>query len=137
MADKENRAVSAPLITAESSVYETLARFPSTAAVFVQHGPLFEARPGDLYLSYRGWTVGEFAARRHLDLARLIQQLDAEAEGAGREAVVDAAGAPPGHRGQPGFARTAIGYTGSYEERDDVEIEEVSVVDAQTARGPE
>ena len=128
---------SRPLITAESPVNETMARFPSTAEVFVQHGPLFETRPGDVYLAYRGWTVGEFAAKRRLDLARLLQQLNAEADGAGRGGGVDAPGEPRAHRWPPGFARVAIGYTGSYEERDDVEIAEVSVVDAQTARGPE
>lgn len=126
-----------PRITAESSVNETIARFPSTAAVFVQHGPLSEAKPGELYLSYRGGTVGEFAARRGVDAARLIQQLNAEATGAGPEPARGPAGDPRGHRWQTGFARVVIGYTGTYEERDDVEIEEVSVVDAQTARGPE
>lgn len=127
----EPAATPTPAITAESSVNETIARFPATAAVFVQHGPLSEARPGELYLAYRGWTVGEFTARRGVDPARLLQQLNAEADAA----VV--AAEPRGHQWQTGFARVVIGYTGSYEERDDVDIEEMSVVDAQTARGPE
>ena len=124
-------ATATPAITAESSVNDTIARFPATAAVFVQHGPLSEARRGELYLAYRGWTVGEFAARRGADPARLLQQLNAEAEAAA------VAAEPRGHQWQTGFARVVIGYTGSYEERDDVDIEEMSVVDAQTARGPE
>ena len=40
-----------PRVTADTSVNETIARFPSTAEVFVQYGPLYEARPGQLYLA--------------------------------------------------------------------------------------
>lgn len=142
MTDTDERAPHPP-ITAESRVNEVATRFPSTAAVFLQQGPLFDAKPGDVYLSYRGWTVGEFAARHGVDEADLLRQLDAEAEGAMRTR----AGRPPGAarrtprtpavpRWPRGSARVVIGYTGTYEERPDLDIEARSVVATQS-RGPE
>ena len=142
MTDAEEHAPRPP-ITAESRVNDVATRFPSTAAVFIQHGPLFDAKPGDVYLTYRGSTVGEFAARHGLDEADLLRQLNAEAEGAARiraGRAPDEARRPPRPlavpRWPPGSARVVIGYTGTYEERPDLEIETRSVVATQS-RGPE
>ena len=128
-----------PRITAEASVREVIARFPSTGAVFLQHGPLAEAPQGSLYLAYPDWTVAEFAERRGVSLPALLGQLEAEAAAAVRPPAGDAGDGIGTGRPRRGFAQVTIGYTGSYRERDDVEIEERSVVATQSAaaRGPD
>jgi hypothetical protein len=56
-------------ITVDSRVNDTLPRYPSTARVFLQFGRLYVDRPGELYPSFPGLTVGEFARNNRVDLA--------------------------------------------------------------------
>lgn len=123
-------------IAAESSVRDVIARYPSTGAVFLQYGPLARAQRGNLYLSYPDWTVAEFAGTHDVPLPQLLRQLEAEAARGRPTAAQEAAPSRPPQRG---FAQVTIGYTGSYRERNDVDIEERSVVATQSApaRGPE
>ena len=54
-------------VTVESRVNDTLARYPSTAPVFVQFGRLYVDRPQEIYPAFPGLTVGEYA--RHNGVA--------------------------------------------------------------------
>ena len=67
-------------ITVDSRVNDTLARYPSTARVFLQFGRLYVDRPGELYPSFPGLTVGEFARNNRVDLEPLLVELNASAE---------------------------------------------------------
>ncbi len=127
-----------PRIGAASTVNEVLSRYPATGAVFIQHGPLFEAQPGQLYLQYRELTIDEYAARHGLDLHALLQLLNAEA------AAVDVAAAGPQSgrsSGRRESSRTVppagpIGYTGAYRELSGAGIESEPVVARQPSAGP-
>src|SRR5437016_13338224 len=67
-------------ITVESRVDETITRYPSTGPIFLQGGPLYVLRPGQLYATYPGLTLGQYAALNGLALERLLESLNAAAE---------------------------------------------------------
>jgi hypothetical protein len=124
-----------PVITADWSLTAVLARVPSTGVVFAQHGPLFKVQRGQIYPTFPELTVREWADANHVPLDALLVRLDAHAEGEeGARRSVDSA-SPHEPRPRPGWARTTIGYTGSFDERGDVEVDSTSVV-AEQARGP-
>lgn len=118
-------------IDATATVNEVLRRYPSTGDVFLQHGPLFEAEPGKLYLQYPEQTVGEYAERNNVDLETLLKRLNAEAEagdfGRGLRPRASRRGWPP---------EGPIGYTGSYVELEGSGIETERLVANLLARGP-
>ena len=119
-------AAGTPRITPEQPLNAVLSRYPSTSVVFAQHGALFTVQRGQLYPAFPDLTVEGWARLSDAPLESLLLRLNAQAEG-------DAgAGAHP-PREHPGgsWARTTIGYTGSYAERDDVTIEPRSVVQSQ------
>ena len=66
-------------VTADHRVNDVLARYPSTAPVFVQ-GRLYVDQPGQLYAQFPGLTVGEFARRNSIELASLLSKVNALAE---------------------------------------------------------
>ena len=122
-------------ITVDSRVNDTLARYPSTAPVFLQFGRLYVDRPGELYPSFPGLTVGEFARNNRVDLEPLLVELNAAAES--EEAArlwFRSLGAEPAPLGE--FSLT-LGYTGSYRPVEDAVPDNVPVVLVQAARGPE
>src|SRR5438067_3005883 len=63
-----------------SGVDETITRYPSTGPIFLQGGPLYVLRPGQLYATYPGLTLGQYAALNGLAFARLLESLNAAAE---------------------------------------------------------
>jgi hypothetical protein len=123
-------------ITVESRVDETIARYPSTGPIFLQERPLHVA----VAKAYPGLTLGEYVGGDGAALARLLELLNAAAEGEqfGRHT---ASSPPPKGAGSGWRARTtppigAIGYTATY--RDAVaEVVEVSMVSVLEARGPD
>ena len=119
-------------IDATAKVSEVLRRYPPTGDVFLQHGPLFEAEPGKLYLQYPEQTVGEDAERNNADLQALLQRLNAEAEASERVT----AGLRPRATGRRWPPEGPLGYTGSYVELKDSGIETESFVDNLPVRGP-
>jgi hypothetical protein len=119
----------APRIGAEDSLSAVLSRYPSTAVVFAQHGPLFTAQKGQVYPTFPDLTVEGWARVSGAPLESLLLRLNAQAEG---DAAARGGSHPPaGHRSPVAWARTTIGYTGSYDERSDVTIEPMSVVQSQ------
>ena len=122
-------------ITTDSRVNDTLARYPSTAPVFIQFGRLYVDRPRELYLSFPGLTVGEFARNNRVDLEPLLVELNAtaESEEAARR-LFRSLGPEPAPLGE--FSLT-LGYTGSYRPVEDAVPDNVPVVLVQAARGPE
>jgi len=125
-------------ITVESRVDETIIRYPSTGPIFLQGGQLYVAHRGQLYATYSGRTLGEYAAHNHLALERLLQSLNAAAEA--EQFAQPTANSSPGH--ESGWRPRAtppigpIGYTGSYREPF-AGVVEVSVVSVLEARGPD
>jgi hypothetical protein len=122
-------------ITTDSRVNDTLARYPSTAAVFLQFGRLYVDRPGELYPSFPGLPGGVFARNNRVDLEPLLVELNASAES--EEAArlwFRSHGAEPAPLGE--FSLT-LGYTGSYRPVEDAVPDNVPVVLVQAARGPE
>lgn len=125
------------MITAESRTDETISRYPGTGAIFLQGGPLHVTRPGHLYATFPGLTLGQYAARNRLAIEPLLESLNAAAEAdraaqrhprsADDESGWRARGTPP---------VGAIGYTGSYREPSP-DVVEVSVVAVLEARGPD
>ncbi|MGH7307372.1 MAG: hypothetical protein ACREK6_01620 [Candidatus Rokuibacteriota bacterium] len=130
--------MTAPRIGASSTVNEVLSRYPATGAFFIQHGPLFEAQPGQVTLQYQDLTIDEYAARQGLELRALLQSLNAELG----TVDVAAAGAQRARRsGRRGSSSTVppagpIGYTGAYRELSGFGIESEPVVARQASRGP-
>jgi hypothetical protein len=122
-------------VTTDSRVNETLARYPSTAPVFLQFGRLYVDRAGELGLSFPGLTVGEFARKNRVDLEPLLVELNAAAES--EEAArlwFRSRGGEPAPSGE--FSLT-LGYTGSYRPVEDAVPDNVPAVPVQAARGPE
>ena len=121
-------------ITAESKVNDVLARHPATAPVFTQGQRHYVDQPRNLYATFPGLTVGDFARQNALDLGAVLLQLNALAESqdaAGRE---ESRATEDPRVGQ--FSLT-LGYTASYRPREDAAPDRVSVVSVQSARGPE
>ena len=127
-------------ITVESRVDETITRYPSTGPIFLQGGPLYVARPGQLYATYPGLTLGEYAALNSLAIERLLELLNAAAEAehfAQRTASRSRSeGDESGWRARTTPPAGSIGYTGSYREPS-ADVVEVSVVSVLEARGPD
>ena len=122
-------------ITVDSRVNDTLARYPSIAPVFLQFGRLYVDRPGELYPSFPGLTVGEFARNNRVDLEPLLVELNAAAESEeSARRLFRSLGAKPAPLGE--FSLT-LGYTGSYRPVEDAVPDSVPVVLVQAARGPE
>jgi hypothetical protein len=126
-------------ITGESRVDETIKRYPSTGAIFLQRGRLYVAQPGGLGAIYPGRTLSEYATLSGLALEPLLRVLNAAADA--EEFAQRTSRSSPSEEGQSGWReRTppigSIGYTGSYREGSG-DVVEVPVVSVQEARGPE
>ena len=122
-------------VTAEMVVSEILSRFPAVGSILLQHGRMFHARKGELYVSYPPLTVAEYASRSEIDLELLLRLLNAAAE-TDEFAHRSHGSHRPGERRPDLIGRgTAVGYTGAYREPGSVDIQDV--VALQTARGPE
>jgi hypothetical protein len=126
-------------ITAESPVNATIADYPSTGPIFLQRGRLYVAKPGSLYASYDGQTLGEYATLGGLAIVPLLKVLNAAAEIDQRAHRTSSSSRPDDDRsGWP--ERTppmgSVGYTGSYREPS-ADIADVLVVSVLDARGPE
>lgn len=120
---------SKPPITAGQTVRDVVTRYPATGPIFLQHGPMFTVKPGELYLRYEALTLEQYAALNRVALDALLRLLNAAAENEDR---------PPTGENLYGKepAIGAVGYTGSYREPDP-NVEFAPVVAVQTARGPE
>jgi len=118
-----------PSVSAGQTVRDVLTRYPATGPIFLQHGPMFTVKPGELYLRYEELTLEKYAALNRIDLDALLKLLNAAAEGEDR---------PPARENpyRTGPVVGTVGYTGSYREPDS-NVELARVVDVQTARGPE
>jgi ribosomal protein S18 acetylase RimI-like enzyme len=128
---KEEGEGSGMRITSGDTVRDVLIRYPSAGPIFLQHGAMFSAKIGDPYVRYDNMTIEQYAALNHADLDALLKLLNAAAEDDTR-----AASSPhdPYDRGL--VVGGPIGYTVAYRDpKSDVELP--SVVDVQTARGPD
>ena len=120
-------------IDATTKVNDALRRHPRTGEVFIQHGPLSIAEPGNFYLHYPDQTVGEFARRNGVDLEALLDQLNALAEAPDLEA----AGLKPRPTGRGRPPEGPIGYTSAYRELGDSDIESEPFVASLLVHGPD
>jgi hypothetical protein len=118
-------------IGATTKVNDVLRQHPRTGEVFIQHGRLSIAEPGNFYLRYPDEKVGEFAQRNGADLEALLDQLNAVAEAPDLEAV----GPQPTGRGRP--PEQPIGYTSAYRELKDADIETEPFVASLLKHGPD
>ena len=118
-------------IGATTKVNDVLRQHPRTGEVFIQHGRLSIAEPGNFYLRYPDEKVGEFAQRNGADLEALLDQLNAVAEAPD----LDAAAPRPTARGRP--PEQPIGYTSAYRELKDSDIETQPFVATLLSRGPD
>ena len=125
-------------ITVESRVDQTITRYPSTASIFLQGGPLHVGCPGQLYATYPEVTLKAYAARNGLGIERLLESLNAAAEPeqfAERIAIhLRARRGDSGWRAQVTPPLGSLGYTGSYREPS-ADVVEVSMVSEMEARG--
>ncbi len=119
-----------PPIGASQRVRDVLTHHPTTGPIFLQHGPMFTQRQGELYLRYEELTIEKYAALNGIAAEALLRLLNAAAEAEARQPP---ATEDPYRRGP---AIGDVGYTGSYREPDP-NVEYASVVEVQTARGPE
>ena len=126
-------------ITSAWRVDETMARYPTTGSIFLQSGHLYVARPGQLYATYPGLTLGEYATRSALAVEPLLASLNAAAD-AEHFALGTASGSRSPGGGSGWRERTppvgSIGYTGTYRGSSS-DIVDVSVVSVLEARGPD
>jgi hypothetical protein len=67
-------------ITDEWLVDEVLQRYPSTSAIFLQHGPATRTQPGRLFSEYPRMNLQEYADLRGMSLELLLRSLNAAAE---------------------------------------------------------
>jgi hypothetical protein len=67
-------------IAADWQIDEVLRRFPATGPIFLQHGRMLEAGPGQIYPAYPQMTVAEYAARNGVEVEKLLKSLNAEVE---------------------------------------------------------
>jgi hypothetical protein len=122
-------------VTLEATVRDVIARYPSTAEIFLQQGQLFRTRPGHLYAVYDPpLAVAEYAALNGLAPEPLLRLLRAAAETdeARRGAHQTTSHGPMGRTPPVG----SIGYTGSYREPS-ADVPEISWVETLEAQGPE
>jgi hypothetical protein len=122
-------------VTVESRVNDTLARYPSTAPVFIQFGRLYVDRPRDIYPGFPGLTVGEYARHSGVALEPLLVELNAAAES--EEAARLWFRSPVRERVSRGDFSLTLGYTASHRAAEDVTPDRLPVVQVQAARGPE
>jgi hypothetical protein len=120
-------------IGATTKVNDVLREHPRTGEVFIQHGRLSIAEPGNFYLRYPDEKVGEFAQRNGADLEALLDQLNAVAEAPDLEA----AGLTPQPTGRGRPPEQPIGYTSAYRELKDSDIETQPFVASLLRRGPD
>jgi hypothetical protein len=120
-------------VDAASKVNDVLKCHPRTGEAFIQHGSLGVAAPGKFYLQYPDQTIGEYAERTGVDLTSLLRLLNAAAETTDLEARGPRP--RPTARGRP--PEGPIGYTSSFRELKDFDIETVPVVVSQLAHGPD
>jgi hypothetical protein len=120
-------------IDANTKMNDVLRRYPSTGEVFIQRGPLSVAESGKFYLQYPDQTVGEFAQRNGVDIKALLALLNTMAEATSLEAR--GVSQRPTARGRP--PEGPIGYTASYRELKDSDIESEPFVASLLARGPD
>jgi len=116
-------------VSAGQTVRDVLTRYPATGPIFLQHGPMFTPKPGELYLRYEELTLEKYAALNRIALDDLLRLLNAAAEDDDR---------PPPRENLYGTRPMigTVGYTGSYREPGP-HVELASVVRVQTARGPD
>ena len=122
-------------VTVESRVNDTLARYPSTAPVFVQFGSLYVDRPREIYPAFPGLTVGGYARHNGVALEPLLVELNAAAES--EEAARLWSRSPVREPGSGGDFSLTLGYTASHRAAEDVTPDRLPVVQVQAARGPE
>ena len=67
-------------ITGDWQVDEVLRRFPATGPIFLQHGHMMDAGPGQVYPTYPQMTVAEYAARNGVEVEQLLKAVNAEVE---------------------------------------------------------
>jgi hypothetical protein len=103
-------------VTVESRVNDTLARYPSTAPVFVQFGRVYVDRPQEIYPAFPGLTVGEYARHNGVALEPLLVELNAAAES--EEAARLWSRSPSASPGQ-GVISLTLGYTASHRAAED------------------
>lgn len=118
-------------ISSGQTVRDVLIRYPATGPTFLQHGPMFSVRPGEVHVRYDELTIEKYAALNHVALDPLLRLLNAAAED-------DARGAPSHYDpyGKGPVVGGTLGYTVAY--RDPTpDLELASVVDVQSARGPD
>jgi len=118
-------------IDAATKVNDVLRRHPLAGEVFIQHGRLSVAESGQFYLHYPDETVGRFAQRNGADLEALLLMLNAVAEAAD----VEPAGPRPRPTGRGRPPEGPIGYTSSYRELKDSDIEAEPLVASLVVRG--
>jgi len=117
-------------ISPDQTIRDVLIRYPATGSIFLQYGPMFTVKRGELHVRYDELTLEKYAALNHVTLDPLLSLLNAAAEDADRQ--------PPS--GEDRYGRGPViggtlGYTGAY--RDPApNLEFASVVEVQTARGP-
>jgi hypothetical protein len=122
-------------ITVDSRVNDTLARYPSTAPVFIQFGRLYGDRPRELYLVFPGLMVGEYSRYNRIAVEPLLVELNAAAES--EEAAWRWFRSRGGDPVPMGDFSLALGYTASYRPTEDAVAARVPAVLVQTSRGPD
>jgi hypothetical protein len=118
-----------PRIGADQTVRDVLIHYPATGPIFLQHGPMFTVKPGELYLKYEELTLERYAALNRIALDPLLKLLNAAA--ANEEPRLVTRENP--YRRAP--ASGDLGYTGGRREGGP-DLELAPVVEVQTARGP-
>ena len=126
-------------ITIAWRVDETMTCYPTTGPIFLQRGRLYVAQRGQLYATYPGLTLGEYATRNALAIEPLLASLNAAADA--EHFARRTASSSRSEGGESGWReRTppvgSIGYTGSYREPSE-DVVAVSVVSVLEARGPD
>jgi hypothetical protein len=120
-------------IDANTKMNDVLRRHPRAGEVVIQSGTLSVAESGKLYLQYPDQTVGEYARRNGVDIEALLSSLNTTAEATSPEAT--GVSRRPSGRGRP--PEGPIGYTTSYRELKDSDIESEPFVASLLARGPD
>src|SRR5262245_8966325 len=103
-------------IIPSSAVHDVLERYPTTGAVFLQHGSFVRDVPGQLYAAYDpDLTVEGFAQKSGVAVDRLISRLAAAVEAEDFERRTNPKGGEPAnlHQAPP---EGSIGYTGSLQQ---------------------
>jgi hypothetical protein len=120
-------------IGATTKVNDVLRHHPRTGEVFIQHGRLSIAEPGNFYLRFPDEKVGDFAQRNGVDLQALLDQLNAVAGAPDLEA----AGLTPRPSGRGRPPEQPIGYTSAYRELENSDIETQPYVASLLRHGPD